>query len=262
MALAPVTFTDGVGYENFMGQWSRAAGRQFLDWLAVPKGLKWLDVGCGTGAFTETIQQKCAPAEIIGIDPSEAQITYARSLYSNGPMIFEVRDARILGFPDHRFDVAASALVLNFISDREKAVAEMRRVVRPNGTVAAYVWDFAGGRGNLEPLRSALLKVTGAKPAAALHAESTTIDSLRKLFEASGLSEVETRAIDIKITYPDFESYWNSNTGFVGPMVTAIRALDDVKQREIKQVAREMLPVDAEGRVSYSATVNAVKGLA
>jgi len=255
-------FADGEGYERFMGQWSRAAGRLFLDWLALPQGLKWLDVGCRTGAFTETIEQKCAPAEIVGIDPAETHVAYAQSRYGTPGMRFEVVDARALGFVNDRFDIAVSALVLNFIPDREKAVGEMRRVVRSGGTVAAYVWDFAGRRGNSQHLNAAMMKVTGGNISAALNAESTTLENLCILFDSAGLAEVETCPIDIQITYADLDTYWKSNTSFASPMVIAFNALDEDKKQQVREVLKEILPVDDQGHVSYSARVNAVKGLA
>jgi ubiquinone/menaquinone biosynthesis C-methylase UbiE len=134
-----VSWNDAQAYERFMGQWSRVGGRIFLDWLGLPVGLKWLGVGCGTGAFTETVQQSCAPAEIIGIDPATAHVAHAEAHVQGEGIRFQVVDARSMPFEAGRFDAAVSALVLNFIPDREKAVAEMCRVVRPGGTVAAYV---------------------------------------------------------------------------------------------------------------------------
>jgi ubiquinone/menaquinone biosynthesis C-methylase UbiE len=154
-------FTDGEGYERFMGRWSRVAGRIFLDWLSLPSKLKWLDVGCGTGAFTEVIQQLSGASEIRAIDPSTAQISYAQSRKGAEGVQFQVADARSMPFEDQQFDAAVSALVLNFIPDREKAVAEMRRVVRSGGTAAAYVWDFAGRRGTSQHLHSAVMDLEG-----------------------------------------------------------------------------------------------------
>lgn len=115
-----IRFVDGEGYERFMGRWSRVAGRLFLDWLSLPSGLKWLDVGCGTGAFTEIIKESSGASEIMAIDPSTAQISYAQSRKRVEGIQFQVADARSMPFDDERFDVALSALVLNFIPDREK----------------------------------------------------------------------------------------------------------------------------------------------
>jgi ubiquinone/menaquinone biosynthesis C-methylase UbiE len=256
-------FTDAESYEKFMGQWSRVAGRLFLDWLSLPKNLKWLDVGCGTGAFTETIQQTCAPAEIVAIDPAPAQIAYAQSRNTAAGAKFQVVDARSMPFEDDRFDFAVSALLLNFIPDREKAVAEMRRVVRPGGIVAAYVWDFAGRSGTAQHLNSAVAEIEGSgyRPPG-LNAESTSLSYLKALFESAGLTDVETRPIEISVTFQDFDDYWNSNTTFASPIGTYVKGLPGEKRQRLMQSVKSRLPIDAQGAIAYTARVNAVRGRA
>jgi SAM-dependent methyltransferase len=151
MADTSVIFDDGAAYECFMGRWSRAVGATFLRWVAPPRGAYWLDVGCGTGVFTELVLDTCAPASIVAVDPAAAQIDHARKQAVARRADFRIADAQTLPFPDGAFDVVASALVINFIPDRPRALAEMRRVARPGGTVAGYVWDFAAGRGTAWP---------------------------------------------------------------------------------------------------------------
>ena len=136
MVDAKAAFNDGAAYERFMGRWSRAVGGVFLEWLAPPKGAQWLDVGCGTGAFTELVLGSCSPANVMGIDPFTEQIEYARSLPVARLAEFKVADALNLPFPDCSFDVVASALVINFVPDRPRGLAEMRRVAKPGGLVA------------------------------------------------------------------------------------------------------------------------------
>ncbi|MPZ78816.1 MAG: methyltransferase domain-containing protein [Deltaproteobacteria bacterium] len=255
-----VSWNDGSAYERFMGQWSRVAGRVFLDWLALPKGLKWLDVGCGTGAFTETIQQNCAAAEIIAVDPAAAHVEYGQSRHTATGAQFQVVDARSMPFENGRFDAAVSALVLNFIPDREKAVAEMRRVVRPGGTVAAYVWDFAGRNGTAQHLNAALRQLDSVDTSGALNAESTSQDKLKDLFQSAGLADVEARPIEITVTFRDLDDYWESNTGFSSPASNSVKALTDDKREELKQMVKSKLPMDKNGVISYMARVNAVRG--
>jgi ubiquinone/menaquinone biosynthesis C-methylase UbiE len=149
-------FTDGAAYERLMGRWSRLAGAVFLDWLQVPKGGRWLDVGCGNGAFTEVVIGKAAPALVQGIDPSEAQIAYARDRTLAKSASFQVGSAEKVPFADRSFDAVVMALVITFVSDPVKAVSEMARVARPGGTVATYMWDITGGGFPLEPMRKAL----------------------------------------------------------------------------------------------------------
>src|SRR5262245_6760866 len=145
-------FADGAAYERLMGRWSRIAGAAFLDWLDAPGGLRWLDVGCGNGAFTEELVSRCAPAAVTGIDPSEGQIAYARKRAGVGMAEFRVGDAQLLPFAASSFDAAIMALVIQFLPDPAKAVAEMARVVRPGGSVASYMWDAAANGSPIGPV--------------------------------------------------------------------------------------------------------------
>src|SRR5262245_13492836 len=144
MGQADKLFTDGEAYERLMGRWSRLVGTAFLDWLDIPKGLRWLDVGCGNGAFTEELIARCAPDAVMAIDPSEDQLAYARTRTRMEMVDFRVGDAQKLAFGDDSFDVAIMALVISFLPDPNRAAAEMARVVRPGGWVATYMWDVPG----------------------------------------------------------------------------------------------------------------------
>src|SRR3954471_1967062 len=128
-----------------MGKWSQLAGDTFLDWLAPAPGLRWLDVGCGNGAFTEMVVERCAPALVQGIDPSEAQLAFARTRHTAGVAEFCQGDAMALPFLDNTFDAAVMPLVIFFVPEPPRGVAEMARVVGPDGIVAAYGWDLHGG---------------------------------------------------------------------------------------------------------------------
>ena len=147
-----IRFDDGAAYEQMMGIWSRFAGEIFLDWLAPPSGLRWIDVGCGNGAFTQLLVERCAPAEVQGIDPSEGQLAFARTRSTSRVAEFRQGDAMALPFPADRFDAAVMALVLIFVPDPAKGIAEMARVVRPGGTVATYMWDMLGGGFPIDPI--------------------------------------------------------------------------------------------------------------
>src|SRR4051812_30481386 len=135
-----IRFDDGAAYERYMGKWSQLAGETFLDWLAPAAGLRWLDVGCGNGAFTEMLVERCAPLSVHGIDPSEAQLAYARSRAASRVAQFQPGDAMALPFPDNAFDAAVMPLVIFFVPEPARGVAEMARVVSPGGLVAAYAW--------------------------------------------------------------------------------------------------------------------------
>jgi ubiquinone/menaquinone biosynthesis C-methylase UbiE len=259
MTEAPALFADGKAYERLMGRWSRLAGDQFLDWLALPKGLKWLDVGCGNGAFTEALIVHGAPAEVVGIDPSEGQLDYARTRPGAKLAQFRVAGAQDLPFADNSFDAAIMALVITFVPDPAKAVAEMARVVRPGGWVATYMWDIPGGGLPLEPIHAAMKSMGMTSPLPPGTAASRQ-DSMRSLWEQAGLQSVEVNTIRIRPTYSGFDDFWDSNSVPVGPAGKAVSEMSPAMKEQLKATLRKQLPQDAAGRISYEAYANAVKG--
>ena len=149
-------YTDGEAYERLMGRWSRLVGEKFLDWIDIPRGLRWLDVGCGNGAFTEELIARCAPSKAMAVDSSDDQLVYARQRPGAEMAEFRVADAQALPFSSDSFDVGVMALVISLLSDPRKAVAELARVVRPAGCVATYMWDMTGGGLPHEPVYIAM----------------------------------------------------------------------------------------------------------
>lgn len=258
MSEPTIRFEDGAAYDRGMGQWSPLVGEAFIDWLAPQTGWRWIDVGCGTGAFTELLCQHCAPAEVHGVDPSDAQLSSARARPGAMSAIFQLADAMALPFPQDRFDAAAMALVIFFVPDPAKGVAEMVRVTRPGGTVAAYAWDMEGGGFPFEQLRAAL-RDFGITPPSPPSAASSRIDALRDLWIGTGLQSVETREFTVQRSYADFDEYWMMSTGSgsIRPTLAAMSA-DEIER--LKQSVRARLPADALGRITYSARANAVKG--
>jgi SAM-dependent methyltransferase len=253
-----IRFDDGAAYERYMGQWSQLAGETFLSWLAPLPGLRWLDVGCGNGAFTEMLAGRCAPASVHGIDPSEAQLAYARARPAARAAQFRQGDAMALPFPDDTFDAAVMPLVIFFVPDPAKGVAEMARVVRPGGLVAAYAWDMEGGGFPYGALQEEMRGLGVAVPEPPSPGASR-IDALRELWAGAGLEAVETREITVQRTFADFDDYWATVRGgaSVGPRLAAMapEALSRLCAR-----VRGRLPADAAGRITYGARANAVKG--
>src|SRR3954454_10427402 len=149
-------FNDAAAYERLMGRWSRRAGEEFLRWLDPPQGARWIDIGCGTGAFTALIVDKSCPAEVVGIDPAEEQLAFARSRSGMTGVDFRRADAERLPFSEGSFDIAAMALVVHFLRNPQQAVAEMVRVLRPGGLAAAYVWDYSAHGSPTAPMVAAL----------------------------------------------------------------------------------------------------------
>jgi SAM-dependent methyltransferase len=253
-----IRFDDGVGYERYMGKWSQLAGEMFLDWLAPRAGLRWLDVGCGNGAFTEMIVDRCAPSSVVGIDPSEGQLAYARTRPASRVAEFRLGDAMALPFPDNAFDVAVMPLVIFFVSDPVKGVAEMARVVSRGGIAAAYAWDMAGGGFPYAALVTEIreLGMTVPEPPSP---GASRLDTMQDLWTAAGLDAVETRTIEVRRTFADFDDYWA--TTFLAPsMGPLLRAMAPEVLAHLKAVMHTRLLDDTNGRITYAARANAVKG--
>ena len=252
-------FTDGEAYERLMGRWSRLAGERFLHWLDAPKGLQWLDVGCGNGAFTQEIIACCAPATVMAIDPSNEQLAFARKRPGAKIAKFEVGDAQKLSFGDRTFDVAIMALVLAFLPDPAKAVAEMGRVVRPGGWVATYMWDILNGGSPTTPIYTAIESLGSALPVRPNPAASR-LEAMHGFWEMAGLEAIETCVIRIPVKYADFDDFWDSNTVPVGPQGKVIAGmLPDVRE-QLRVRLREQLPATSNGQILYESFANAVRG--
>ncbi|HEX8359975.1 MAG TPA: class I SAM-dependent methyltransferase [Longimicrobium sp.] len=253
-----IRFDDGARYERFMGTWSQHAGEAFLEWLAPEPGLRWLDVGCGNGAFTELLAERCAPATVHGIDPSEAQLAYARTRPVARIAEFSQGDAMALPFPGDAFDVAVMPLVIFFVPVPARGVAEMARVVRPGGVAAAYAWDMEGGGFPYETLHAEMRDMDITLPVAP-SADASRVDSMLELWAGAGLVDAETRQISVRRTFADFDDYWETILG--GPSVRAGLATMAPGELELLRTRmRARLAPDADGRITLSATANAIKG--
>jgi SAM-dependent methyltransferase len=255
-----IRFDDGAAYERFMGVWSRFAGEIFIDWLAPRPGLRWIDIGCGNGAFTELIVERCAPAEVQAIDPSEGQLAFARTRPAARLAKFRQGDATSLPFSANSFEVAVMALVIFFVPDPAKGVAEMARVVGPGGTVAAYAWDIMGGGFPHEPIQ-AELRAMGLKTVHPPSADASRMEVLRELWSGAGLEAVEMREIVVQRNFADFDDYWT--TSLLAPTVAAtITTMAPHDVELLKTRMRTRLPTNAAGRITRNARANAVKGRA
>ena len=258
MAAETITFDDGVAYEDFMGKWSLLAGHAFLDWLSPAPGLRWVDVGCGNGAFTELLAQRCAAKEIQGIDPSDDQLAFARRRLARAPATFRVGDAMALPWADGQFDAAVMALVIFFVPQPARGVAEMVRVIRPGGGVCAYAWDILGGGFPYFALQDEMAKM-GHQPLWPPSVAAARMDALRQSWTDAGLVDVETREIVVERTYADFEAFWSAARK--GPRIAPrLSELGGAGADVLKERLRERLVAAADGSIAIEARANAVRG--
>ena len=252
-------FTDGEAYERMMGRWSRLTGETFLAWLDLPEGLRWLDVGCGNGAFTEEIITRCAPATVMAIDPSNEQLAFARTRPGAKMAKFEMGDAQKLSFGEGTFDVAIMALVLAFLLDPAKAVAEMTRVVRPGGWVATYMWDILNG-GSPTTLIYTAIESLGSTVPVRPNPAASRLEAMHGFCEMAGLEAIETRVIRIPVRYVDFDDFWDPNTVPVGPQGKVIAGMSPDAREQLRMRLREQLSATSDGQILYESFANAVRG--
>jgi SAM-dependent methyltransferase len=258
------TWALGSAYEHYIGRWSRPVARAFLDWIAVPANKAWLDVGCGTGALSESILEYATPARVVGVDPSEGFLSHARARIPDPRADFRPGDARALPADDGAFDAAVSALVLNFVPDHAAAVREMRRVACAGGTVAAYVWDYAG---EMQLMRRFWDAAGALDREAREHDEGRRFPlcqpgALRALFEGAGARAVEVRAIDVPTVFEDFDDYWSPFLGGQGPAPGYCMSLAEAARAALRERLRASLAVGPDGKVRLIARAWAVRGTA
>jgi len=252
----------GDAYERYVGRWSRLVAPDFLDWLEAAPGWRWLDVGCGTGALSATILHRAQPAGVTGLDSSEGFLARARQHLQDPRVVFDEGDAQVLPYDDAQFDVAVSGLVLNFVPDQTRMLAEMRRVVGPGGTVALYVWDYAE---RMELMRHFWDAAAALDPAAGKLEEGLRFPICRPgpladLVRATGLQAVETTAIDVPTVFADFDDYWSPFLGGQGPAPGYCMSLPEEARARLRERLKQTLPIGPDGRIALTARAWAVRG--
>jgi SAM-dependent methyltransferase len=255
----------GDSYDSYMGRWSRQVAPRFLEWLGAPDGLEWLDVGCGTGALSAAILARCAPKSLVAIDPSEGFLAKARANVAGGSVEFRTGDAQNLPVTSASKDVIASALVMNFVPDRQTALAEMKRVARSGGRIAFYVWDYPGG--GIELLRAFWDAATALDPAARDLTEDRrfpfcTPEGLMGMAECAGLGAIEFTALEVPTVFKDFDDYWTPFTLGTGPAPGYCTSLAPERREQLKERLRGSLPRRADGSIPLSARAWAIKAQA
>lgn len=226
-------------YDRFMGRYSLLLSPQLADLAEVHGGQRVLDVGCGPGALTAELVKRLEPAAVSAVDPSEPFVAAARAR-NPGVDVLQA-SAEQLPFPDQTFDAALAQLVVHFMSDPVAGLAEMARVTRLDGVVAACVWDHGGGQGplslfwkaarELDPEVDDESQLPGAREG-----------HLAELFEAAGLNEIEETALSASLEHPSFEEWWEPFTRGVGPAGSYVASLDEERQAELRESCRTLLP--------------------
>jgi ubiquinone/menaquinone biosynthesis C-methylase UbiE len=254
-----IRFEDGAAYERMMGTWSRIAGSRFLEWLSPPRGLGWVDIGCGNGAFTELIVQQCAPASVAGIDPSEGQLQFARSRPGTPQARYVQGDAMNLPFEPAEFDVAAMALSLFFVPDAERGVREMARVLKPGGIAAAYNWDIPNRGMPHSPIGSEM-RAMGFPPPMPPSVDTARMERMLELWTVAGFTDIRSTTIEAPRTFASFEDAWD--TCILSPSLReTIQSQPPHVQEELKERVRGKSEPDPQGRVTWTGRANAIRGV-
>ena len=248
-------------YEAYIGRWSRPVAARFIEWLGAPAQRSWLDVGCGTGALSASILAGAAPALVVGIDQSADFVALAARDVDDRRAVFLVGDATALPLAPQQLDTVVSGLVLNFLPDPRAAIAELARVARPGGTVAAYVWDYAEG---MQPIRAFWDAAVELAPSARVLDEAVRFplcqeDRLQRPFEAE-LDAVETRSIEVEARFRDFDDYWAPFLSGVGPAPGYCASLPERERDELRGLLHDRLTPGADGTIVMRARAFGVRG--
>lgn len=257
-------WASGDAYESYVGRWSRRAAPEFIGWLDQPAGGRWLDVGCGTGALSQTILERAAPQSVLGIDPSDGFLAHARRAVIDPRAEFRAGDAQALPVDGGAFDAVVSGLVINFVPDMAKAAAEMARAARAGGTVAVYVWDYGG---EMQMMRRFWDAAVALDPAALQKDEARRFlacrpEPLAALIEGAGLANVEVRAIDVPTVFKDFDDYWTPFLSGQAPAPGYCMSLSEERRAALRERIRASLPFRDDGSVPLIARAWAARGTA
>lgn len=257
MSESQIRFDDGAAYEEYMGVWSQLVGSQFIDWLQPPAKQHWVDVGCGNGAFTHLLMQRCAPASVQGVDPSPQQIAFAQTRFSNSNASFVQGDAMALPQPDQSADHAVMALVIFFVPEPARGVAEMARVLQPGGWASAYGWDLTGGGFPWAAMQAGMLAM-GRTPSLPPNPQAANLDVMQQLWQDAGFTDVHTQMLAVKRSFSSFDDYWK--IALHGPSVQAnLGKMDADEQQALKETVHAQFG-DAQGQITVTARAHAVKG--
>lgn len=253
----------GTTYEEFMGRWSRRLAPQFLSWLRTPEGFDWLDVGCGTGALANAICSDANPASVVGCDPAEPFIEYARARRDDPRLSYVVAGAGNLPSRPGGYGSITSLLALNFVPDPDAAILEMRSLLAEGGTLSACVWDYAGEMQFLRYFWDAAIQLdsTARDLDEGARFPLCRREALEALFHRGGLSGVRCEPIEIATPFSSFEDYWRPFLGGTGPAPTYVSSLDGRRRSALQSKLAENVPSGANGAIVLRARAWAVRGV-
>jgi SAM-dependent methyltransferase len=262
MVTSAGSWSSGQAYEPYAGRWSRLVAPAFVEWLEPRPGLRWLDLGCGTGAVTQTALALAAPEAVLGVDRSLAYLEVARAGTSDPRGGFVAGSAGAVPVRASTFDCAVSGLVLNFLPDPLAALRDAVEAVRPGGVVAAYVWDYAG---EMQFMRR-FWDAAGSLDPRALELDQgrrfpmCQPEPLAELFTEAGMHDVEVRGIDIPTRFANFDDYWTPFLGGQGDAPTYLAGLNEDERERLRTSLQATLPTAEDGSIPLVARAWAVRG--
>jgi SAM-dependent methyltransferase len=243
-------------YDQFIGRYSVQLSPQLADLAGVRDGQRVIDVGCGPGALTAELVRRLGPGRVAAVDPSTPFVAAARA--RNPGVDIQQAAADHLPFPDAAFDAALAQLVVHFMADPVAGLAEMARVTRPNGVVAACVWDHAGDEG---PLSLFWRAARDLDPEVDDESQLAGVREghLAELFQAAGLREIEDAIVSASVEYQGFDEWWDPFTEGVGPAGSHVASLDAKGRADLREHCRSLLP---DGAFAINARAWAARGIA
>lgn len=255
-------FAASAGYERFMGRWSRLLATEYVVFAGVRDGDRVLDVGTGTGSFGSTVEARMPSSRIVGIDPSAGFIAAAQKNARSDRARYEVGDAQAIQFKDASFDNTAALLVMNFVPDHNKAIAEMRRVTRPGGVVSACVWDYNEGMQSLRFFWDEAVALDPAiEPRDERHMKLSRQGQLADLWKKAGLIGVQEKPLTINQTFSSFDDYWGPFTKGAGPGGAHVVSLPEDRRQQLEARLRKRVLGDRQdGAFSLKAKAWCVRG--
>jgi SAM-dependent methyltransferase len=255
-------FAAAKAYEGYIGRWSSVVAIEFLAWLDVSKGARWFDVACGTGALTAAVLRGCEPARVDASDPNDGRIAFARQTIHDPRATFSVGGGTRIAATDGTYDAVIGGLAFPAIRDTPAALAEFKRIVKPGGVVAGYVWDFDG---EMQLLRYFWNAAAEFEPAAEQSDDDERFaichpQRLGAAWRGAGLADVEVRAIDAKARFTDFDDLWTPFSRGDSPAQTFVQSLDEHRRELLRAHLRSGLPVANDGSITLTTRAWAAKG--